>query len=118
MPNALDSGVSISDFWDSTLLELRDIIESRKRMERANISRAFVLAEAISTRISYFFSDPETRDADMILKPWHVYPELFIDEEKEAEMRKEQHEQKIQTQKVIAWAEHINAMRHRKEEAE
>ena len=89
-----------------------------KAEEKARISRLFVLAEAISTRISYFFSDPEKRTDDSILQPWDAYPELFDDTKKEAEMRKEQHEQELQTQKVIAWAEQINALRHRKEEAE
>lgn len=109
-------------FWDSTLQELTDIIESKRRMlraeEKARISRLFVLAEAITTRITYFLSDPEKRNPDMITYPWDFYPELFADDKQEVEMRKEKIEQEIQTQKVIDWANHINAMRHRKEEAE
>ena len=54
----------------------------------------------------------------MIVYPWDFYPELFADDKQEVEMRKEKTEQEIQTQKVIDWANHINAMRHRKEEAE
>ena len=89
-----------------------------KAKEKARIERLFVLAEAISTRISYFFSDPDTRSEEMIAQPWDFYPELFDDEKKEVEMRKEKAEQQIQTQKVIDWVNHVNELRHRKEEAE
>ena len=112
----------MDEFWDSTLLELNDIAESKVRMTRAEqkeqINYIFVLAEAITTRISYFFSDPKERTEDMIANPWDFYPDLFEDHKKEAEMRKEKTDQEIQRQKVIDWANHINAKRHRKEGTE
>lgn len=122
MPNALDCGVSIDEFWGLTILEMSDIIESKKRMiraqEKAEINRNFVLAEAISTRISYFFSDPKTRSEDMIVQPWDYYPDLYENEKEEAVMRKNDSIIEEQRQKVLERAERINAYRRRKEEAE
>lgn len=110
----------MDQFWDSTLLELSDIIESKARMlraeEKAKAGRIFVLANAISSRIAYFFSDEKTRTEDIILQPWQAYPEYFKSEEQLLEERKEKQEMEIQRQKVIDWVNHINAQRHRGEE--
>ena len=112
----------MNQFWDSTLLELSDIIESKARMlraeEKAKAGHIFVLANAISSRIAYFFSDEKTRTEDIILQPWQAYPEYFKSEEQLLEERKEKQEMEIQRQKVIDWVNHINTQRHRKEEAE
>ena len=106
----------MDDIWESTLLELDDALESFKRRKKAKAGQIFVLANAISTRICYFFSDEKTRTEDMILMPWQAFPEFFVDERKLAEERKEKQEMEIQRQKVIDWANHLNALRHKREE--
>ena len=107
-------------FWGSTLLELYDIIESRHRMmrqeEKVHVGQVFVLAEAISSRISYLFTDPKERSDDMILQAWDAYPDLFKEEKEAVEMKKEEIQLAEQRAKVIEWAETINAQRHRKAE--
>ena len=112
----------MDEFWGSTLLELNDIIESKRRMiraeDKAKAGHVFVLANAISSRIIYFFSDEKSRAEDMILQPWQAYPEYFKSEEQIAEERKEKQEMEIQRQKVIDWVNYINEMRHGKEETE
>ena len=57
-------------------------------MERANIDRTFVLADAIAGRVAYSFMDPKDRSEDMILQKWQVYPELYEDTKAQAEERK------------------------------
>lgn len=110
----------MDQFWDSTLLELSDIIESKARMlraaDKAKAGHIFVLANAISSRIAYFFGDSKSRTEDMILQPWQAYPEYFKSEEQLLEERKEKQEMEIQRQKVIDWVNHINAQRHGGEE--
>lgn len=112
----------MDQIWDSTLLELSDIRESwersRKAEDKVKAGHIFVLANAISSRIAYFFSDEKTRSEDMILQPWQAYPEYFKSEKEIAEERREKQEMEIQRQKVIDWVNHVNAQRHRKEEAE
>lgn len=112
----------MDQIWGSTLLELSDIRESwersKKSEEKAKAGHVFVLADAITSRIMYFFSDEKTRTEDMILQPWQAYPEFFKSEEQLAMERKEKQEMEIQRQKVIDWVNHVNAQRHRKEEAE
>ena len=112
----------MDQIWDSTLLELSDIRESwersRKAEDKVKAGHIFVLANAISSRIAYFFSDEKTRSEDMILQPWQAYPEYFKSEKEIAEERREKQEMEIQRQKVIGWVNHVNAQRHRKEEAE
>ena len=107
-------------FWDSTLLEIHDIVESKDRVvkeeEKVKAGHIFVLANAISTRIAYFFSSEKDRTEDMILQPWEAYPGLFGAEGQLVEERKEKTEMDIQRQKVIDWVNHVNAIRHRKED--
>lgn len=114
----------MDEFWGLTILELTDIINSKRKAmqemmiakEKAEVNRVFVLAEAIATRISYIFSPEDSRDINSITQPWDYYPKLFEAEEKEAEMRKETAEQEIQRQKVIDWANKLNARRHKEKE--
>lgn len=53
--------------------------------EKAVIDRLFVLSDAISTRVAYFFSDPKTRDENMVLQKWDAYPGLFKAEQEKAD---------------------------------
>lgn len=111
----------MDQIWESTLLELDDITESKERMlrarEKAKAEHIFVLANAITSRIAYFFSDEKTKTEDMILQPWQAYPDFFKSEEQLAEERKEKQEMEIQRQKVIDWVNHVNKQRHEREEA-
>lgn len=63
---------------------MEDIIESRdrrfEREEKQRIDRLFLLADAISSRINYFFSAAEDRIEP--LRPWDVYPALFAEEKR------------------------------------
>lgn len=110
----------MDQFWDSTLLELSDIreswVRSRKAEDKVKAGHVFVLANAISSRIAYFFSDEKTRSEDMILQPWQAYPEYFKSEKEIAEERREKQEMEIQRQKVIDWVNYTNARRHKREE--
>lgn len=112
----------MEQFWDSTILELHDIIESKTRMtkteEKVKAGHIFVLANAISSRIAYFFANEKDRTEDMILQPWEAYPELFSEEKEHITQQKDDKEMELQRQRVIDWANHMNAMRHRKEGSE
>lgn len=78
----LGLGVSIEEYWHLTISEMDDIIDNRNRMmkddEKRRIDSLFLLADAISSRISYIFSSEESR-VDPI-RQWDVYPALFAEE--------------------------------------
>lgn len=89
-PLALDCGVPVDLYWNLTLQEIVDIIESETRRRREEIGRLFVLADAISSRVAYFFSDPKKRRESDIVQPWDSYPSLFETAKEAHEDRKEQ----------------------------
>lgn len=64
----------------------------KQRLVREEVDRVFVLADAISSRIAYFFSDPKKRKEDSIVQPWNVYPSLYKSTEEEAKAKREQRE--------------------------
>lgn len=75
-----------------TLLEIYDRIDSYRRTsevkQKERIERLFTLADAVSTRIIYFFEDPKDRREEQILQPWDAYPGLFTNEENKAQETK------------------------------
>lgn len=99
-PVLLDMGISTEMYWNLTISEMDDIIDSRNRTiereEKRRIDRLFLLADAISSRISYIFSSEENR-VDPI-RQWDVYPVLFAEE-------KEMHENAIQNMELEAYKE-------------
>ena len=121
-PAALDIGIPADAFWDMSLREVYDRFESyRRTCERKNkdkLSRDFILAEAISSRICYFFSTEESRSEDMILQPWDVDPDVFSMEKKRAEKEKRIRELAEYKAKVMNWANGVNATRARLEDGD
>lgn len=99
-PLLLDMGVSTEMYWQLTLSEMDDIIDSRNRTfereEKQRIDRLFLLADAISSRISYIFASEENRVEP--IRQWDVYPILFKDE-------KEKHEEAMQNIELEAYKE-------------
>lgn len=80
-PVALDYGISIETFWDSSLNEILDMIESaareEKRRRKEKIVDDFVIAEVTAMNIaSMLFPDKKLR----LPKPWDYYDRLFKEE--------------------------------------
>lgn len=80
----MDLGVSIEEYWQLTKAEMDDLIASGNRQferkEKRRIDNLFLLADAISSRINYFFSSVEDRVEP--IRPWDIYPVLFAEEKK------------------------------------
>lgn len=78
---ALDSGISIDTFWNSSLNEIMDMLEScareEKRKRKEKIMDDFILAEVVAINFaSIFFNDGKTK----VPKPWDYYEKLFTEE--------------------------------------
>ena len=99
-------------FWDSSVLEIQDMVAASERRTleqmRADVITAFGGADAIATRIAYFFSDPKTRNDEMIIHPWDRFPKLFDDVKEMAEEKKVQRQIEKQKADMIAFAERWN----------
>ena len=71
-----------------------DAIESKDRLDKEKhkirTEQLFVLADAISSRISYILTKPEDRSDSDILHPWNYYPKMFAKEKKMAELSEEE----------------------------
>lgn len=84
-PTALDAGISPLDFWDYTVLEIADLIESYnrtftfKRKEQA--LHQYKLAQMVASYVSLMFSGENDKTPEL----WDFYPELFEDERQQIE---------------------------------
>ena len=107
-PSALDSGISAERFWDLTIKEINDAIKADQRKRKVEIDHLFVLADAIGTRIAYFFSDPKERSDDIILYKWDVYPHLFENERDKASEAQEERELEEFKSRRLAFANRWN----------
>ena len=109
---ALERKISPDVFWQSSVLEIIDMIDAYERRRKEDIRREidiqFALAEAISSRIAYLFCDEKKRRTSDILQPWTAYPELF--EDRSAEIEEQARAQQTATFKnnMTAFAERWN----------
>lgn len=98
---ALDLGISIETFWNSSLAEVIDLMESAYRVQlkrrKQRIEDNCTLAEAIAANVGALFDE----NSRPFLKPWDFYPKLF---EKEQEMYEEAEEER-------QWAEYSEKRR-------
>lgn len=67
-----------SGFWNSSLPEIIDWIESDNRRRKEQINYQFVLADVIANRC---MRDEKTP----VIHPWDLYPGLFAEEQKHFE---------------------------------
>lgn len=58
--------------------------EQRKQEQQQRVSEAFALADLISNRVGYLFTDKKKRSEDSLIQPWQMWPTLF-DQPKPAE---------------------------------
>ena len=72
-------------YWDLTLQEIEDIIESYGRQKRQNkkerVEELFMVAEVTSNRIISCLNSNASESN--LLRPWHFYPDLFEDQSEE-----------------------------------
>ena len=81
--------MTIEDFWNSSMVDIQDVIESYTRKKKEEIIKNFTLAEIIANRIAVLLpSDDEIPQ----LMPWDYYPKSFESEKAQHENRKQQQE--------------------------
>lgn len=84
----MDCGISIETFWNSSLYEISDYMESYARKtvaeKKEKVLMLFMLANLISER------DPLTdKEKNRPSFPWDYYPQLFKEDKEKYEEAKE-----------------------------
>lgn len=103
----LDIGGKPLDFWDLTILEIRDMIESHNRVtiqkQKEKIVESYRLSQMIANSISLLLSK-EAKPLDV----WDYAPELFQEEKNQVEKARQEQEMRMHKERMRAFAESHN----------
>lgn len=107
---ALDTGMFPWEFWDCSLAEVNDLIESHERQKIRQTKTKTVencqLGYIISTNIGRMLNGEGKN-----MMPWDVLPELFAEEQKLFEQRREEEEFESYKQRKREYAAAVNKKR-------
>ena len=111
-PDALDCGILPELFWNSTLNEIMDMMESyvrcKARERKQQINDNFILSKALTLNISTFFSTDKSSE---LCNPWDFYPQTFKEDKEEYEHQKLEAELAEYRDKRRQWADEFNKRR-------
>lgn len=103
----LDIGGKPLDFWDLTILEIRDMIESHNRVtiqkQKEKIVESYRLSQMIANNVSLLLSK-EAKPLDV----WDYAPELFQEEKEQVERARQEQEMRLHKERMRAFAESHN----------
>ena len=103
----LDIGGRPLDFWDLTILEIRDMIESHNRVtiqkQKEKIVESYRLSQMIANNVSLLLSK-EAKHLDV----WDYAPDLFQEERDQVEKARQQEEMQLHKERMRAFAESHN----------
>lgn len=103
----LDIGGEPLVFWDLTVLEIRDLIESYNRVRiqerKEKIIDSYRLSQMIANNVSLLFSN----DAKP-LEVWGYAPELFQEEKEQVEKARQEQEMRLHKERMRIFAESHN----------
>nr|DAN72197.1 MAG TPA: hypothetical protein [Caudoviricetes sp.] len=106
-PMFLDIGGKPLDFWDLTILEIRDMIESHNRVtiqkQKEKIVESYRLSQMIANNVSLLLSK-EAKPLDV----WDYAPDLFQEERDQVEKARQEQEMRMHKERMRAFAESHN----------
>ncbi len=109
---ALDAGISIELFWNSSLNEITDMLESyarkEKRRRKEKVLDDFIIAEVTAVNLAALFSSDKKAETP---KPWDYYQELFVEEKKAYEKEKAYRELEEYKEERRAYVAEVNRRR-------
>lgn len=90
-PNAIDAGISITVFWNSSLAEIVDMLDSYKRVQavrtKEKLLEMYQLAEWFSEHMA-----AKLNENIPIPYPWYKFPDIFSEEQRIFEENKQKQE--------------------------
>lgn len=111
-PEALDAGMAIEVFWNSSIDEIVDMINSHIREEnrkhKQKVIDDFVIAEVTALNLAALFSKDKNKK---LPKPWDYYKKTFEKEKLEYEAAEEQHQLEEYKEKRREYVEEYNKRR-------
>lgn len=103
----LDIGGKPLEFWDLTVLEIRDMIESHNRVmiqkQKEKIVESYRLSQMIANNVSLLLSK-EAKPLDV----WDYAPDLFQEERDQVEKARQEQEMRMHKERMRAFAESHN----------
>jgi hypothetical protein len=103
----LDIGGEPLVFWDLTVLEIREMIESynrvKKQERKEKIIDSYRLSQMIANNVSLLLSN----DAKL-LEIWDYAPELFQEEKEQVEKARQEQEMRVHKERMRLFAESHN----------
>lgn len=103
----LDIGGKPLDFWDLTILEIRDMIESHNRVtvqkQKEKIVESYRLSQMIANNVSLLLSK-EAKPLDV----WDYAPDLFQEEKDQVEKARQEEEMRLHKERMRMFAESHN----------
>lgn len=109
----LDIGGKPLDFWDLTVLEIREMIESYNRVKIQERKEKIIDSYRLSQMISNHVSSLLSKDAK-VLEFWEYAPDLFVEEKQAVEQEQQRQALLLHKERMREFAERHN--RKRKEE--
>ncbi|MEI4338070.1 hypothetical protein V9Z57_01755 [Streptococcus suis] len=105
-PTALDAGIDPFSFWEYTLLELKELVDSYNRQQfekqKEIASHNFVQSQMIARFVSMMFQ--EKGEAPDI---WDFYPALFEEDRQQIEQARIERDLIIHREQMRAYAERM-----------
>ena len=114
-PYALDIGISIHDFWQYSIGEIRDLIDSRVRMNRQQKREQLSLCYHTSALIGLYIQIPYVKEGEIVIPHlWELAPDLF--EEEREQYEKEHQAETAETARIsrMEYARQYNRIRKQK----
>ena len=109
----LDIGGKPLYFWDLTVLEIREMIESYNRVKIQERKEKIIDSYRLSQMISNHVSSLLSKDAK-VLEFWEYAPDLFVEEKQAVEQEQQRQALLLHKERMRDFAERHN--RKRKEE--
>ena len=106
----LDIGGKPLDFWDLTVLEIREMIESYNRVKIQERKEKIIDSYRLSQMISNHVSSLLSKDAK-VLEFWEYAPDLFVEEQQAVEQERQRQALLLHKERMREFAERHNQKR-------
>lgn len=106
----LDIGGKPFDFWDLTVLEIREMIESYNRVKIQERKEKIIDSYRLSQMISNHVSSLLSKDAK-VLEFWEYAPDLFVEEQQAVEQERQRQALLLHKERMREFAERHNQKR-------
>lgn len=108
---ALELGISAKEYWEMSINEIMDTMDSlqrqRRRKEKQRIMDNFILAEMLTANLATLISGKGD-----IKRPWEYYPELFEKEQERYQKAEEDRKWEQYKENRRAYMAEWNRRRH------